>query len=421
MIDDTSSMDRHVERRRTGRYLALGVLLVLLGGGGYSLYPSLSRWASSDRSVDRSRLRFGEVTRGDLLRDVSVEGRIVAAAQPTLVSPARGTVPLLARAGDRVRRGQVLARIDSPELGNLVQQEEAMLESLESELQRQRILAEQTRLQNEQRVALSEVRLKAAERALERSRRLFEEGLVNSIDYEKAQDDARVALLELESAREDLLLERETMDFEIQNRRLQLEKQRLVVEELRRKLAELSVVSPVDGLLGRVDVKDKDTVQSAQPLFSVVDLSEYQMEVLIPENFVSEIGPGTPALILYEGREYPGRVHSLSPQVEASQVEGIVAFTEDPPPGLKQNQRVHSRLILDSRPGVLKVPRGPFLESMGGRQVYVVEGEVALLRPIQAGAISVTEVEVVSELEEGEQIILSDLSRYQGARQILLR
>ena len=123
----------------------------------------------------------------------------------------------------------------------------------------------------------------------------------------------------------------------------------------------------------------------------------------------------------YESAEYSGEVKSLSPEVEQSQVRGIVVFTDKPPDGLKQNQRVDARLILDSRLDVIKIPRGPFLESFGGRQAYVVDDGLAILRPIQIGSISVTEIEVRSGLDVGEIIILTDLARFDGAETILLR
>ena len=80
-----------------------------------------------------------------------------------------------------------------------------------------------------------------------------------------------------------------------------------------------------------------------------------------------------------------------------------------------------ARLILDQRSGVLKVPRGPFLEAGGGRQIYVVADGLARRRAVVLGAISVTEVEIVSGLEEGEQIVLSDLGTAGSAETILLR
>ena len=70
---------------------------------------------------------------------------------------------------------------------------------------------------------------------------------------------------------------------------------------------------------------------------------------------------------------------------------------------------------------MVKVPRGPFLEAGGGRQAYVVEDGMAILRPIEVGSLSVSEVEIVAGLEIGDEIIISDTTRFRGAERILLR
>jgi HlyD family secretion protein len=420
MLQDGASTDVVVKKGRRKWLLVAPAALVLLSLAIAHLYPSLSRWASASRSVDLSRLRLGQVTRGDLLRDVPAQGRIVAADHPTLVSPAQGVVSLGAKAGDVVHKGTRLARIASPELENRVAQERSTLASVKAELERLHIVNRQTELRNQQEIGLLEVKLQASNRALERARLLFEQRLGSQIDYQKAEDDVRVATLELEHARQTSVLAKETMRFETETKERELDRQSLIVAEVERKIAELEIASPVDGLVSRVDVKDKDTVQPNQALFSVVDLSKFEVEVQIPENYASEISIGGDAAILFEGTEYPGRVKSLSPEVEDSQVRGIVEFTETPP-RLKENQRVSTRLILESRPNVLKVPRGPFLESMAGRKVYVVKDGLARLRPITIGTLSVTEVEITSGLAEGESVILSDLSSLEGAETLLLR
>ena len=90
------------------------------------------------------------------------------------------------------------------------------------------------------------------------------------------------------------------------------------------------------------------------------------------------------------------------------------------PEGLRQNQRVTARLAFESKKNVLKLPRGAFVESGGGRVAYVVEGELAMRREIELGAISASEVEIVRGLRQGERIIVSDTSGFGDARTIIL-
>jgi HlyD family secretion protein len=366
-------------------------------------------------------VRVATVVRGDLDRDVSVQGRIVAAFHPTTSSPATGIVALRVRAGDTVEEGQILAVVSSPELTSRLEQERSSLLSLESELGRQRIQSRQKVLSDRQAVDLAAVELDAARRAMHRAEEIRVAGLLNAVEYEKAQDDLRRTELALTHARESGALERESLELEIRNRELDVERQRLVVADLERQVDELAVRAPVGGLVSRLDVQDHDPVTTGQPLVAVVDLSAFEIEVLVPEGYADEIGPGTPAVVTLSGREYDGRVKSISPEVEGSQVRGIVTFGEHSPDGLRQNQRVSTRLVLESRESVLKVRRGPFLEHGGGREAYVVADGVARRLAIRAGATSVDEVEILSGLDEGDQIIISDTARFEGADGVYLR
>jgi HlyD family secretion protein len=423
MIQSANSMDRPVEktgRLSTRQRIWLGVGLAVLVTGLVAL-PSLRRWSAAETSIDIERIRIGTVSRGELIRDVSVQGNIVAAFRPTLIAPARGIVRVEVKPGQVVEAGDPLVRVESPEVDSLLEQELSTLYTLEAEYERQRILAKQAEIGTQQDIGLLEVELEAAERAMGRAQRTRDEGILNAVEYEKAHDDLEVAKLKVNLAREQAELEKETLEFEVRESESRAERQRLVVAETQRKVEELTIRSPVDGQVSRVSVNDRDAVTQGQPLVMVVDLSAFEIEVMIPENYADEIAPGTEAAITYDGADWAGTVKSISPEVEGSRVRAVVTFSDEAPEGLKQNQRVPTRLIVESKPDVVKVPRGPFLEAGGGRTAYVIEDGVARLRPIEVGSLSVSEVEITGGLEIGDQIIISDTTRFDDAESILLR
>lgn len=422
MIQSTSAMDRPVERRGLSRRSVLtAVAIAAVVITAVFAWRPVSRWMSAERSVELSRVRVGEVVRGDLQRDLSVQGRIAAALHPTTSSPVSGIVSLEVRAGEVVEQGQILAVVDSPELGSRLAQERSSLQSLNSDLERQRILAKQTILSNRQAIDLATVELDAARRGMQRAERSRAEGIINDIEYEQAQDEMQRTELALTHAREDAGLEKETLEFEVRNREREVDRQLLVVKELERQVERLNIRAPVAGLVSRLDADDHDAVTPGQSLVAVVDLSAFEIEVLIPESYADEIGHGTPALIGFGGGEYQGAVKSISPEVEGTQVRGIVEFIGETPQGLRQNQRVSTRLVLESKTDVLKVARGPFLENGGGRQAYLIRDDVAELHPIRVGASSVAEIEVLEGLEIGDRIIISDTTRFDDAEIVFLR
>lgn len=414
-------MDRPVVTGRTLRTpivaaIAVGAILVL----AIVLFPSIRRWVRAEKSVDATTLRFGTVGRGDLLRDVSVQGRVVASLHPTLFSSGQGIVTLRTKAGAQVRRGDVLATVDSKELRSALEQARAQLLSIRAELERQKIVARQSQLRARQSVDLLSLRLEAAKRALARNETTFREGLSNKTDYESAQDGVRIAQMELAQAGKELDLSRETSSFETQTREQQVISQQSVAADLAKRVEDLTIRAPFDGLVASVAVQDSDAVAPNQAVLTVVNLSSLELEVALPEEYAGETAIGTPARIAFNGREYDGRVTAVSPEVIANQVAATVDFIGQPA-GLKQNQRLTTRLVFESKKDVLKVARGAFVDATGGRTAYVVDGKMATRRPISLGVTSSSEVEVLDGLAAGETIVVSDTSAFGDARTVLLR
>jgi HlyD family secretion protein len=87
---------------------------------------------------------------------------------------------------------------------------------------------------------------------------------------------------------------------------------------------------------------------------------------------------------------------------------------------LRQNQRLTVRILLEQKPSVLKVERGQFLESGAGRIAYVLVGDVAHRRPIEIGARSLTDVEVLTGLVAGDVIVSSSVEAFDGAATVLV-
>ena len=154
---------------------------------------------------------------------------------------------------------------------------------------------------------------------------------------------------------------------------------------------------------------------------SIVDLTSHEVELTLADTYAADVAPGTKAEILIDNQTVPGHVTALSPEIRDSQVKGLVAFDCEEPSGLKQGQRVSVRLVFEKKSRVVKVPRGQFLESGGGRFAYVVDNGVATRRSITTGAISIAEVEIENGISAGEEVIVSDTSAFAEASTVLLQ
>ena len=156
-IRDTSAQDVVLEKTRQWRWLKWAVPLAILAVLGLLLGSVLTNWLSAEASVSADRLRTAIVSRGDLIRDLNVQGRVVAAISPTLYSPATGTVTLQAQPGDTVTIGQVLASIDSPQVRSEYLQELSTLDQANAELEREKIQARKAQVKSQQTIDLAKV------------------------------------------------------------------------------------------------------------------------------------------------------------------------------------------------------------------------------------------------------------------------
>jgi HlyD family secretion protein len=419
----TDGQDRILETsgkdwRRDKRVLITAAVLLLLLGAMF-LNWLLGAWATSDSTVSRERLRVATVTRGEFLSDVAAQGTVVAAVSPTLYAPAAGTVTLARNAGDTVKKGDLVATVVSPGLRNEFQQERATLDSLVVDLRRQDIEVRRKILQSQQTSDMAGVAIRAAEREFERAEQAWGQKVISARDYQRARDELDEARLTHHHAIETAGLEKEGLEFELQTRRLQRDRQQLRVADLERRVGDLDVKSPVDGIVGTLAVTQKAAVQQDAALLTVVDLSALEVEFRVAESYAGSIGLGMPAEVSLGGKTYAGEVTALSPEVRQGEVTGRVRLKEQPP-GLRQNQRVSVRILMDKRDGVLKVERGAFYEAEGGAFAYVVHDDVAERKPIRTGAVSVREIEITDGLAEGDQIVISDTDDFKNAERVLL-
>jgi HlyD family secretion protein len=392
-----------------------------MSAGAWFVTPVVQRWANASVSVPVDRVRVATVTRGDLVQDVSVQGRVVAAVSPTLYATASGTITLLAEAGERVIEGQVLATVVSPELTNQLQQAESTLEQRKMELERQRIESRQLALEKRKAADLADVALVAAKREKRRADEAPARGVIPHIDFEKAQDDLRNAELAHEHAVADADLFDERLAFELRASEFDVDRQGLFVEDLRRQVDALSITSPVSGIVGDLLVDQKAAVARDMPVMAVVDLTRFEVDAQIPESYADDLAIGMTAEVLVGGDRFPGQLVAVSPEIVGNQVASRVRFSGDTPSNLRQNQRLTVRVLLAEHNDVMMVQRGQFLDSGGGRIAYLVsEKGLAEKRRIETGARSLGAVEIVAGLQPGDTIVISNLDAFRSAETVLL-
>lgn len=422
MIRDTSQQDRILAppAARPTRWLApvIGAVVVLAVLAVF--VPGMARWFSASASVSSERLRIAEVRRDTFLRDVAAQARIVAARSPTLYAQAAGTVSFAVQAGQVVQAGDALATVDSPELNSELAREQATLASLEAEASGQLIANRRAQLTKARELETARVALRAAEREKQRADKAWAQRAMSEVDWLRAGDALENATNAYNQAEQDVALERDALALELSTRRKAVERQQLLVTDLQRKVDALAIKAPVSGMVGNLLVAERAQVAANAPLLTVVDLTELEVEVPVPEVYANDILAGMSAEIGIGAARLAGEVRAISPEVVEGNVNVRVRFRDGTPADLRQNQRVQARILIEQRADTLLVERGPFADVGGGRFAFRVEDDRLVRVPVQLGALAAGQVEVVSGLEPGQRIVISDTTEFADQDEVFL-
>jgi len=413
MIPDTSAQDRTVAApKRRLPWTAIGATAGLV-----AVLVAVWAWAGAGRSVSADRLRIATVERGLLVRDAQVNGRVVASVSPTLYAPAASTVNLRTRAGATVKQGDVLATLDSPELRAERDRELATLRGLEADVARQRILAQKARLLAARTADEGRLALQTAQRDAERTARACEVKAIPRADCLRYADAVEAAQVRARHSEADAGLEGQNAALELKSREEALARQRAVVADLERRVSDLDLRSPVNGIIGSIAVADRAVVPANAPLMTVVDLSQLEVELEVPETYADDLGLGMRVEVRIGAQTVGGELTAIAPEVLERQVLARVRLDASPE-GLRQSQRVSARVLIEEKPDVLKLARGPFLETQGGRFAYVMDDGDAVRRPITLGATAVSAVEIVDGLAEGERVVIAGTDLFENAERV---
>ena len=421
MIRDTSAQDRIVEvkpnRKRRLLFIGGGVaLLVVLA----LAMPSIFRLFSADASVSASRLAFANVERGPFVRDIAAEGKVVAANSPTLYATYGGAAVLKVRAGDTVKKGQVLAVVDSPELRNKLAQEQSKADAMQVDYLQSQVDARTKRGELQKAYDNAQIDAKSAANNLDREQKAYAAGASTGVAVDKAKDDLEKAKITLAHAKADLGMSNDSLNFNIQSKKLTHDNQMLVVQDLQRQVDDLNVKSPVDGQVGQLFIAPVATVAKDAQLLSVIDLTALEVEVKVPESFARDLAIGMTGEISGNGNTWKGLVSAISPEVVNGEVAARVRFEGSTPKQLRQNQRLSVRILLDKRDNVLTVQRGSFVDESGGSYAYVVKDGIATKTTIRVGVSSIDKVEILQGLNEGDRIVISGTDSFKGAQRVAI-
>lgn len=396
-------------RRRQIIFGAVGIALVLL------ITLGVSRLKPAAPTVERGTVWLDTVKRGPMLRQVRGLGTLVPTDIRWLPAATEGRVErLLIQPGTKVKANDVILEMSNPTISQAASDAEWQLKAVEAEYQNLAVQLQSQVLAQKSEWAKVQSEYSQTQRQANTDAALAKLGVISDMALEASQGKAKELKMRDEIEQQRLTNSGETLKAQLAAQKAKVEQARAMYQLRREQVEALRVKAGTEGVLQELPLKEGQWVTPGTTLAKVVQPEHLKAELRVPETQAKDIALGLPASIDTRNGIVQGKVSRIDPAVQNGTVTVDVQLEGQLPQGARPDLSVDGTIDLENLKNVLYVGRPAFGQEKSTVEIFKVDSDQksASRVKVQLGRSSVNTVEIVGGLNEGDQVILSDMSRW---------
>jgi HlyD family secretion protein len=352
---------------------------------------------------------------------LSASGVVVPEYEQVVTSPVRSTVvEVLRQSGDTVGAAQSIVRLDTEAAEFRVKQFRDQLNFHENQKRQLILELERREIDLAAYRDIKEMEVKFLESQLETVRKLNKLGGTAGEELTQAElnlDIARRQLLQLtrtvENQKTSLLAEIEGLDLQIQMKENEVRESERDLDLACARAERAGVVTWVNDNIGSY-------VGPGDVVARVADLSSYRIEAQISDMHAARLVVGGKVVVRVGDTRLRGIISAVKPSVENGIARFDVRLEDNDHSSLRPNLRTDVDVITSFKYDVLRVASGPFYKNRVDQKVFVIDGDQAIRRTIDIGLTNYDYVELIGDIQAGDEMVISDMSKYEHAGQVAI-
>ena len=370
-------------------------------------------------SLKRKDLNISTVDKGVIEVSVSASGKVIPAFEEIINSPINSRiVEVYKRGGDSVDVGTPILKLDlqSAETEYNKQLDEEQMKSLQLEQQRVTNHNKLSEMEMNLKVSRMELDRKAVE--LRNERYLDSLGAGTTDKVRQVELDYNVSILKLKEDEQKYKNEQALAEADLKVKELELNIFRKSLAETRRTLEDAQIRSPRKAILTYVNNEIGSQIGQGAKVAIVSDLSHFKIEGEIADTYGDRIAAGSKAVIKIGSEKLDGTVSDVTPLSKNGVISFTVQLEEDNHKRLRSGLKTDVYVMNAVKDDVLRIANSSYYVGKGEYELFVVNGNQLLKRKVQLGDSNFEYVEVVSGLQEGDQVIVSDMNAYKDKHKL---
>lgn len=372
-------------------------------------------------SLKRKDLNLSTVDKGVIEVSVSASGKVVPAFEEIINSPINSRiVEVYKRGGDSVDVGTPILKLDlqSAETEYNKQLDEEQMKSLQLEQQRVTNRNKLSEMAMNLKVSRMELDRKAVE--LRNERYLDSLGAGTTDKVRQVELDYNVSSLKLEEDEQKYKNEQALAEADLKVKELELNIFRKSLAETRRTLEDARIRSPRKAILTYVNNEIGSQIGQGAKVAIVSDLSHFKIEGEIADTYGDRIAAGSKAVVKIGSEKLDGTVSDVTPLSKNGVISFTVQLEEDNHKRLRSGLKTDVYVMNAVKDDVLRIANSSYYVGRGEYELFVVNGDQLLKRKVQLGDSNYEYVEVVSGLQEGDEVVVSDMNAYKDKNKLKL-
>ncbi|NQZ23206.1 MAG: HlyD family efflux transporter periplasmic adaptor subunit [Colwellia sp.] len=393
------------KRRKLAKLIGWATFaLALFYGIQYVLSPA----------IERDSILIAHVEQGPVSSSIIASGVVVPRFEQQISSPMQTEITrVFLKAGAQVKAGDIIMELNNSRILLLVNglHDQIQLKDVAIDRLKQQQAKDVRALQS--RIELLNVDLKGQNIHLNRYLELQTKHIVSDFDVDTAKLTVEKTQIELRQLKEQVNDIRGLINIDLE--KIALEKKilshQLATQQVL--LAQCQVKAPYDGILTQVLDQPGQNVNQGLTLAKVANLKSYRIEGTLSDYYAQQLSNGLEVKIKLPSGDSIGTLTRVLPTVTNGVMQILVDFNQPDISQLRPNLRLELEIITAQKQQSLRVKNGIAFNGGGLQEIFVVNQDSARKQKVTTGMSNAQYIEIITGLEQGDQVIISDISEYQ--------
>ena len=394
--------------------------IAAIGGITYGL----TKLKPAAPTLERSTAVIETVKRGEMVRDVRGNGTLVPEVTRMVPAPADGRVErVLLKAGVEVDPSTVIAELSNPQLEQQAADTEFQVKAAEADQENLKVKLESDAMTQKAAIATINAQYSQAKLQLDADEKLAKEGLVADLTLKISRVTVQDLANRLKVEQERLAVNSRSVKAQMNAAGSRLQQLRALATLRRQQVDELKVRAGSGGVLQQVLITEGQQVTPGTNIARVADPASLKAVLRVAETQISGVRIGQPVIIDTRNGLIQGTVSRIDPAAREGTFEIDATLIGPLPPSARPDLSVDGTIELERLKDVLKVGRPAFGQAQQTIGMFVLspDGTEAERRTVKLGRNSVSQIEILDGLKEGDQVIISDTSALDSYNRIRIR